>query len=250
MFKGCLPRLACLLLLLAVAGCSLGEKRAKQADIHYMLGLSSLGDQDATTALRELLQAADLDPHRSDIQNALGQAYFQKQAYPEAEQHFLEAARLDPQNPQYQNNLGALYLSMQRWDDAIQHFLKAARNLLFATPEVALTGAGFGNFQKGNYANAISLYREAMARNPNYAQAYLRLGEVYYAQDQTAQAVKEYGRALELFPQYVEAHYRLGVAYLKQQQPAKARTEFLAVVKAAPNSEFARLSNNYLNQLK
>ncbi len=242
--------LSCLCLLLLAAGCSMGKKQANQADIHYMLGLSNLSDQNPTMALREFLQAAALDPQRADIQNGLGQAYFLKQAYPEAEQHFLRAIELDPKNPQYENNLAALYLTQQHWDEAIRHFLKAAHNLFFANPEISLTGAGFANFQKGNYVDAIGLYREAINHNPRYAQAYLRLGETYYAMDKTSLAVEEYSKALELYPGYTEAHFRLAVAYLKQHQPDQARKHFQEVLKNAPDSEFARQSTDYLKLLR
>jgi len=242
--------LACLGLLLLAAGCSIGKKQAKQAEIHYMLGLSGLKDQDATMAMRELLKAAELDPHRADIQDALAQAYIQKQAYPEAEQHFLKAIALDPKSGQYENNLAALYLHQQRWDEAIQHFLKAAHNLFFPAPEIALTGAGFAYFQKGSYIDAIGLYREAINRNPRYAQAYLRLGEAYYAMDKTELAVTEYAKALEEFPDYNEAHFRLGVAYLKLRQQEKAKAQFQEVLRAAPESEFASESSNYLKLLQ
>lgn len=201
-------------------------------------------------ALREFHQAAELAPNRADIQDALAQAYYLKQAYPEAEQHFLKAIELDPKNGQYENNLAALYLNQQRWDEAIRHFLKAARNLFFASPEIALTGAGFANYQKGNYVDAIGLYREAITRNPRYAQAYLRLGDAYYAMDKTELAAAEYRKALEQFPEYTEAHYRLGVTYLKLRQPEKAKKEFQAVLRDAPDSDFASQSSNYLKLLK
>lgn len=248
--KRSLRLLACLALLLLVAGCSIGKKQAKQADVHFMLGLSGLSDQNPTMALTEFLKASELAPDRADIQDALGQAYYLKQAYPEAERHFLKAIELDPQNGQYENNLAALYLNQQRWDQAIQHFLKAAHNLFFANPEIPLTGAGFANFQKGNYVDAIGLYREAINRNPRYAQAYLRLGEAYYAMGKTELAVAEYTKALDKSPGYLEAHYRLGIAYLKLRQPDQAREHFQAVIRTAPDSEFARQSTNYLKLLR
>ena len=250
MLKRIFPLLLCFTLLLTAAGCGISKKQANNADVHFMLGLSSLRDQDPTNALREFMQAAELDPQRADIQDALGQAYYLKKAYPEAEQHFLKAIALEPENGQYENNLAALYLNEQRWDDAIKHFLKAGHNLVFSTPEIALTGAGFANFQKGDNVDAIGLYREAIEANPRYAQAYLRLGETYYAMDKTNLAVEEFNKALELAPTYIEAHYRLGLAYLKQRKSKLAEAQFQTVLKAAPDSDFARLSKDYLKLLR
>ncbi|AMV71965.1 tetratricopeptide repeat protein [Desulfuromonas carbonis] len=247
-----LIRFFCLTLcssLLFIGGCSLSKKEAQQADIHYVLGLSSLREQNPTMAMRELLQAVAIAPERADIHDALGQAYYLKKAYPEAEAQFLKAVELAPEDAQYENNLAALYLDLQRWDDAARHFLHAARNLFFATPEVAFTGAGFANFQKGNYVDAIRLYREALDHNPRYAQAFVYLGETYYAMDKTELAVAEYTRALEINPDYTEANYRLGLAYLKLRQPEKAEKSFRTVLRLAPDSDLARQSRDYLKLL-
>lgn len=250
MLKRIFPLLLGALLLCLAGGCGVGKKQAKEADVHYMLGLSSLREQDPTAALREFLQAAELDPQRADIQDALGQAYYLKKAYPEAEQHFRKAIELEPDSGQYENNLAALYLNEQRWDDAIKHFLKAGHNLIFSTPEIALTGAGYANFQKGDYVDAIGLYREAINANPRYAQAYLRLGETYYAMDKIDLAIPEFTKALDFAPNYAEAHYRLGLAYLKKRQPKQAKPQFEAVLEAAPDGDFARLSKDYLKLLR
>ena len=214
-----------------------------------MLGVSYLREQNHTDALREFLRAADADPERADIQQALAQAYQLKKAYKEAEEHYLKALKLTPGDPQIENNLGALYLDMRRWDDAIRLFRKAADNLLFSSPEVALTGLGFAYFQKSDYPAAAASYQEAILHNPRFFQAHLRLGQALYAMDRTEQAVTELERALQLVPENAEGHYLLGQAYMKLREIKKAETQFREVIRLAPESEFARQAKGVLSLL-
>jgi tetratricopeptide (TPR) repeat protein len=215
-----------------------------------MYGLSYLRQQQHTQALREFPLAVEADPERADFQNALAQAYQFKKAYPEAEKHYLNALSLSGNDPAYQNNLAALYLDMQRWDDAVTHFRQASSNLLFGTPEVALTGMGFAYFQKGNYLDAIGAYKKALERNDRYPVAHMRLGETYYALDKWDMAIDSYGKAIALAPIYSEAYYKLGLAYMKNGRQDEAKTAFAEVVRLAPTAEIAKLAKGYIELLK
>jgi len=239
-----------LLPLLLAAGCGISKKQRKAAEAHYILGVSYLREQNSTLALKEFLLAEEKNSEDAELQNALGQTYQLKKAYPEAESHYKRALRLSRDNPVYQNNLAALYLDMERWEDAIQLFRKAADNLLFGSPEVALTGMGYAYIQKGEYLDAVSACRQAIGHNPRYPQAQLRLGEAYYALDKTELAVQAFQHALAIAPDYPLAHYRLGLAYMKQKKSDKAVASFREVLRLAPDSELAKPVAEYLNILK
>jgi tetratricopeptide (TPR) repeat protein len=242
--------LALLLLVFLTSGCGATAKHRKEAETHYMLGVSYLRERNPTLALRELQLAEQKDAGNADIQNSLAQAYQQKHALPDAERHYLRAIRLDRDNPTYQNNLAALYLDMARWDDAIRHFRKAADNLLFTSPEVALTGIGYAYSQKGEYLDAVGACKEALNSNPRYTQAHLQLGEAYYGLDKTGPAIEAYRQALTLSPNYALAHYRLGQAYMKLKQHDQAVASFREVRRLAPDSELGRSVAEYINILK
>lgn len=237
---------ACLL-----AGCGASKKRKKDpGEAHYLLGVSYLREGNSTMALKEFLQAAEAKPQRADIHSALGQAYHFKAAYPEAEEHYLRALKLDPDNPQTQNNLAALYLDMERWDDAIRYFRKASDTLTFTSPEVALTGIGYAHLHKGEYLQAVTACKEALSHNSRYPQAYLRLGESYYALDKSDLAIGAFLKGLGLAPDFTEAHYKLALAYAKAGETEKAKASFLEVIRLAPDSEQALLASDYLNLLR
>lgn len=240
--------LAILLLLLSACG-STGKNR-KEADTHYMLGVSYLREGNPTLALRELILAEQKNPGKAEIQNSIAQAYQAKRAFSDAEKHYRKAIRIDKDNPQYQNNIAALYLDLERWDDAIRHFRKAADNLIFPTPEISLTGICYANYQKGDFLAAVTACKEAIDQNSRYSHAHLRLGEAYYALDKTGLAIDSFRQAIAISPDYALAHYRLGQAYMKLKQPERAKASFREVLRLAPDSEMGRSVVDYLKILK
>jgi len=238
--------------LLLLTGCASGkDSPAKQkARSHYLLGVSALAENNPSQALKELLQAEDIDGADAETQAALAQAYMQKRAYDLAEQHWLRAISLSKGDPQYYNNLGALYLTMERFDDAITTFRKAADSLLFSTPEVAWAGIGYAYYFKLDYPAAERAYLKSRELNPRYFQAHLRLGELYYGQERNAEALESFLKATELAPKSAHAQYWLGLTYLKLRNQPAARKAFEETVRLAPESEPGRLAKNYLKTLR
>ena len=60
-------------------------------------------------------------------------------------------------------------------------------------------------FKKGNYKGALNRFREATRWNPNYAEAYLRLGESEEKMKDAKAAHEAYAKYLELAPDSKEA---------------------------------------------
>ncbi len=60
-------------------------------------------------------------------------------------------------------------------------------------------------FKKGNYKAALNRFREASLWNPNYAEAYLRLGDTEEKLKDKAAAAVAYAKFLELAPDAKEA---------------------------------------------
>lgn len=242
--------IALLMIVALLAGCGAAAKRNKEAAAHYTLGLSYLQERNTTKALQEFLLAEEANPDGVDVHASLGWTYQLKKAYPEAEQHYLRALELSRNAPLYQNNLATLYLDMERWDDAIRLFREASSNLLFANPEVALTGMGYAYVQKGEYLDAVTACKKALEHRPRYPQAHLRLGEAYYALEKTDQAIAAFQEALAIAPDFVWAHYRLGIAYVKERQVEAAIASFREVTRISPDSEAGRLAADYLEILQ
>jgi tetratricopeptide (TPR) repeat protein len=233
-----------------LTACAPPAKKAEDQNVHYILGVSYLRENNSTLALQEFQKALAIDSRNPDVYVGLGRAYHLKKAYAEAEKQYLQALKIRPDDPLTENNLGALYLDMERLDDAARHFGRAAANLTFPNAEVSYAGLGYAHFLKGEYLEAIDAYKKALAQNIRYAQAHQRLGETYYAMGKTDRAIGEFRQALDLNGNDVLAHFQLGLAYVKLGETAKAAASLQKVLRLAPDSELAGQAESYLEALK
>lgn len=82
-------------------------------------------------------------------------------------------------------------------------------------------------------------YRAAIKDNPNDADAYIGLADVYLSIEQPKNAVKALNKALEIEPRSWNTHFGLGLAYKSMNDVDKATTHFLKAAAIDPNNEFA-----------
>ena len=68
----------------------------------------------------------------------------------------------------------------------------------------------------GEFAQAISEYKKAIALAPNSPIFYNKLGVAYSELKQYDAALDAYQKALELSPMIAEPHYNIGVVYFKK----------------------------------
>jgi tetratricopeptide (TPR) repeat protein len=82
--------------------------------------------------------------------------------------------------------------------------------------------AGMEAHRQGHLDVAITEFRKATESDPNFAQAFLNLGEEYYNTGDYAAATAPLKRALELNPDLEDAHRELGFALLSEGFAAEA----------------------------
>ena len=78
----------------------------------------------------------------------------------------------------------------------------------------------------GEFEQAISEYRKAIALNPNSPIIHNRLGVAYSELKQYDAALDAYQKALVLSPMTAEPHYNMGLVYLKQGDLPRAAEAF------------------------
>jgi superkiller protein 3 len=124
---------------------------------------------------------------------------------------------------------------------------------------VATTSAKLRN-QEGNYDMAIDLCREALASNPNDAEAYFQLGVAYSQLDSVGLAYQNFTKSAELDPKKAKdvenniqhnfaKHYKLGQSAYNRQDYQVAAEEFLAATQADPTQSvgYYSLGGAYAN---
>ncbi len=231
-------------------GCGIDEQAKQKASIHYNLGLNQLQQGNSSGALQELLEAEKLNPKDPAIHHALGMAYNAKGRFPQGLDQLQQALKLDPKNTEVHNALGATYLEMGQWDEAIREFEIVLKDLLYLTPYYPMNSIGWAYQKKGDPAKALEYHLKAVAMNPNFGLAYYHLGLAYKALNQDEKAISAFHSAVSSFPHLLDAHFQLGLLHLKAGNREEARKSFQEVVRIAPQSESAKLAQQYLDLMQ
>ena len=96
------------------------------------------------------------------------------------------------------------------------------------------------------YANAETLWRTTIARNPDAWMAYDNLGIVFFQQGQVDRAILQFQKALAIQPDDIVTRKNLGIALLLKGQKREALVQFQQALAIQPNDAVAR---NNLGQI-
>ncbi|MBC7932761.1 MAG: tetratricopeptide repeat protein [Rubrivivax sp.] len=205
------------------------------AQLNLCLSLADLGRASETlTACKRSLQLRADDPY---AYLAYGSAFSRLGMHEEAATAFTRSIKIKPDLWEAQYRLGVAYYEWGKFDEALVALDSAARltphpdfvqkttadyasRLSAAQVESQrkgdsgrLTHLGNAFRRLGQYRDAVSAYRKALAFAPRSAVIYNNLGLAYYGLGDFYAAEEAYLRATRLDPKFVEAHYGLGWTY-------------------------------------
>jgi tetratricopeptide (TPR) repeat protein len=240
------------------------QDKARQADVHHLLGEIEEKLGNPLEAVREYQRAAELNPSENNLFDwgaellthrafepaievfakgnrvfprsvrmlaGLGVAWYARGSYDRAAQYLCEASDLNPSDPDP-------YLLMGKMQsvETIQSKCQAERLGRFVRlqPENALANyyyalslrkRGEGPGDASNAKQAGALLEKAVQFDPKLGSAYLQLGILYSDQGDLSKAVRAFQEATDASPQLEEAHFRLAQAYSRMGEKWKAHAE-------------------------
>ncbi len=174
---------ACLLLQGCVTTTEFNQRPLSDEDAaiaNFNVGVGYLRQGRPDLAVDALERAVRLDSRSADTHSTLALAHDQLGNSTTAEQHFRRATRLEPNNADVQNNYAVFLCRQNRWEDAERFFRRAADDPRYTTPEAALTNAGTCARGANDLEKAEQYFREALSKDPNYADALEAMMELSY----------------------------------------------------------------------
>lgn len=177
---------------------------------HYNLAGIHLKRGELSKALSECDAAIRAEPKFARAYLRKGTILAQQKRFPEAIALFEKALQLEPELAMAHNNLGLVYQTIGRLKEAREEFLKAIE---LDTDDLAVAYAhnNLGNLlrQQGDYDGAMKQYLLALRRRPDYAVAWVNLGDMHAKRGNFAEAVRCYEEALKLDPNLPKVRERL-----------------------------------------
>ncbi len=169
-----------------------------------------------------------------------------------ANNYLLEIIKEDYKRAELYMNLAISYLKLDDFERGNEYFERALEVRLKLNDNIgrSIDYRRFGDFYvfKGEYAEAIRYYREAMRADPDLAAAHNNLGNLLDDQGRYDEAEKEYREAIRADSDDAAAHYNLGNLLDDQGRYDEAEKEYRDAIRTDP--DHASAHNNLGNLLK
>jgi Flp pilus assembly protein TadD len=168
---------------------------------HYTLGILLMQDGRYDEAARELSQAMKLHPDNADGWATLGSLYRKMNKLPEAADALREAIRQMPNQPDSHLTLAMVLAQQGNAAEAAAERNKGAeleRASMNRERANVSTNSGNALLQKGQIADAIERFQEALSEDPDYAEAHRGLANALERQGKSAEAAAERQKADQL----------------------------------------------------
>ena len=119
-----------------------------------------------------------------------------------------------PNSFKLHNIFGAINQSLKNLEQAIEAYSKA----LSIKPDYAEAYINIGNALKeqGKLEESVMAYQKAIAIKPDVAEAYYNMGIVFKNQGKLEESVMAYQKAIAIKPDIAEAYYNMGIVFKNQ----------------------------------
>jgi len=183
----------------------------QNADAWYLSGRVALDKKDTTNCIKALQKSTQLNAFNSDAWLLLGRIFANKNN-PLAIQYYDNAIRADTTNIEAREFKGAFYK------------------------------------RRGQFDRAFATYRDIIARNPDYSNAYFDLGTMYLELDSLQKAYDHFDIAVKTDALFVKAWYYRGVTSELQGNKAAALADYIKANKMSPNWTEAKEARERLEE--
>lgn len=203
------------------------NKDPKNADLYHDRGKVLLDLNRTNEAIADLTIANNLEPKEISHLMLLGDAYFATGNVEQSYQKFQEAINLEPENTEAHLKLGEIAFYSKDYDRSLTCLSKVTetdKNNL-----TALFMKGFIYKEKGDTANAVTLFRRVCDAHPDYSPAFEELGMLYATRNNPL-AIEYLNTAIRINPANNSAKYALAMFYQDAGDVANAEELYKSIL--------------------
>ena len=244
--------MAIALLLTTAAGCTTPKKNRDAATARLRLGTTFLQQGNYHSALRELLEADNLDPDDAFTQNNLGLTYFMLEKFDLSAERLERAVKLRPLYSEARNNYGRVLIEVGKYDEAVKQFQHVLADLTYPDPAKVWANMGLAHFRAGAFAEAKRDLSESIRVNRNYCIAHTLYGRTLLELGELQPAATALDNAVVICKssKFDEPYYYSGLTYYKLGRTSTAVARMEEVIKLYPEGRYAKKAESLLQLMK
>ncbi len=207
-------------------------------EVLYLNAQLEIRAEELREARAHLEQSVALNSGYFQSQEALGNVLSELKDFSAARERLEKAIELGDTEPAVQYELARVLQSLGLADQAqerLRIYQVARKAEADRTLAVGKIEAGDKAMASGDAAQAVSLYQDAVANDPNEALPTYKLAKALEKANDLAGESAALQRAIELDPNLAEAQNQMGYLETKSGEDAKAESYFRAAVHASPS---------------
>jgi Flp pilus assembly protein TadD len=190
----------------------------EDGDSHYNLGLILEASGHAAEATKEFIRAAELSPDDPLPPVALAEVARRKGNLGEALTWYTKAGERAPNEPSVPLGKAQVLLEMKRGDEAATELRAVSK--MEGADATALTTAGLLLAKAGRDADAIDLYKTAIAKDEKFPRAHILCANALARAKKFGEAAAEFEKYLEIAPDAKDAETaRKGLEACRKEAP-------------------------------
>ncbi len=225
-------------------------------DAYYNLGRVYIRMKRYDKAVAVATSLLKVSPNNLSGYNLLGEAYNGQGDEDKALEAWRKTVAIDPKDVQAgkYNVRGLVFVAKGFHNSGMREFRKGIakqsansrlhRNLALAYMR-KVQAKTFGNKSDKWYKEALKEFQKAIKINPKYGEAYVGLGDAYFALGMNDSGIAQYIKFVELNPRKVEGLNRLGNAYKLLGRYKDAVEQFNKVLAIEPRNAEAYRNLGY-----
>ena len=216
------------------------QERTEKADFHHKLAVGYLNAGNVDLAIRELIEALEVDDVHAESRYLYGFILFGRKRYEEASEHFRKALQAKPNFYAARNHLGVTYMELERWSDAVAVLEPLLKEPTYTTQYLVYNNLGWAWFKQGDLRQADKNLRMSVFLNAKFCNGWRNLGLVAMTQRDYRGAVEHLTEAVKGCPTYAELHLQRAEALEADGQAAEADQAFRKCAELAGDSALGR----------
>lgn len=147
----------------------------------------------------------------------------------------------------YPQDIALKYVERGDTDDAVHYLRTYLRRAAEMSNDATIADLADVHFllgrlltDRGDTAEGMSAYEEAVRINPQYRKAHINLGEILLRQNRAAEAIAHFDAALQIEPDDGGTWVAMGVAQVQNRQPRRATRCYQEALRLDPHHPQAR----------